>query len=207
MKVVYIAVKCAFLICLFAVIFHQHKQLERMEWNQIALTDTLSMVRLENDRLLYEKQTYILNEKEMMDIINMTKDELSDMKRTLDANIIYINNIRATTRTDTIYIDRTDSTFRLDERWLKVSGIIDDDKVTIHNIQIPMDFKSGFTDDGKSFVTIDNPYVQVDKMEGVVTKGWNIHHELQIGVGLTYGLLNRSLDIGPTISYGVVIEF
>lgn len=208
MKVVYIAVKCVIFICMLGVIFYQHNKLETEKWNRLALTDTLSRMRLENDQLLYEKQTYILNEKEMLDVINMSKNEISDLKRTLDANIVYINNISCTVRTDTVYIERKDDTFQLDERWLKLSGSIDDDKVTIHNIQIPLDFKSGFTDNGKGFVTVDNPYMRVNKIEGVVNKRkWDIRHSLQVGVGLTYGLVNRSLDIGPTLSYGITIRY
>ena len=46
-----------------------HEKFERMEQNYIAASDSMKILSLENDNLLYEKNTYMLKEKELSELL------------------------------------------------------------------------------------------------------------------------------------------
>lgn len=199
-----------------------HEKFERMEQNYIAASDSMKILNLENDNLLYEKNTYMLKEKELSELLDISQEEVKDIKKKLDSSIGYISNIKSKVQLDTIYMTDTlyydkDSIpfvkFFYKDDWLSLDGITNLDPVqtTISNIQIPMNIQTGLTVDNNIFVKTDNPYVKINNIDGAIITDKKpkigMHHEFQVGVGFQYGLFNGQIDFGPQIGYGFIIEF
>ena len=207
---------CSFFIILSIILCYivhsQHNQLSISEQNYKASTDTIKSLRLENDHLLYEKSVYILNEKDLCDRLDITSKELKDIKKKLDSSLSYISEIEMEVNReikDTIYLERNNN-FSYKDDWLYMSGNVNTDKLTIHNITFPLNLTTGLTNDNNIFVTTDNPYAQIKDIKGAKlteSKSPSFKHEVVLGVGVQYGLFNRQFDFGPSISYGFIVEF
>ena len=199
-------------------------QLDIATQNYKAASDSLHVMILENHELLYEKEAYILKEKELNTRIGVTEDEIKEMKKRLKSSIDYITKMEGLVQVDTVYTTDTlyytiDSIpiikFDYNDLWLSLSGetILYDKspQTSIYNIQIPLALQTGLTTNNSIFVKTDNPYVNITSLEGAIVEGKkptiNFRHELQFGIGFQYGLFNKNLDFGPQIGYGFIIEF
>ena len=175
--------------------------------NLKASQDTIRVLKMENGNLLYERDAYILRETELTSVLNYNSKEIRELKDKL-GSIETITKIETIIETDTIYTPiASDFSFKLADPWFNVDGKVEDDKVIIHGISFPLTINTGFTKDNKVFVKTDNPYVNVIEFNGSQSPKVNVKHEVVVGLGLQYGLFNKSLDFGPSISYGFVIEF
>lgn len=188
--------------------FYIIKQNHVNSQNLKASRDTISILKMENGNLLHERDAYILRESELSSVLDYNSKEIKELKEKL-GSIEYITKIETEIKTDTIYIPfDTDFNFKLEDPWFNVDGKVESDKVIINGISFPLTLTTGFTEDHKVFVETDNPHAIVKEFNGAeVKKKFNIKNEVVVGVGLQYGLFNKSLDFGPSISYGFVIEF
>lgn len=192
-----------------------------MEQNYIASIDTLKKIELKHQQILYEKQAYILKEQELVEMLNISKSEIVELKQKLKSSIQYIQTIQGEIKIDTIntidtlYIqsdkDSSYIKFNYKDDWLNLSGttfITPIPKTTIYNINIPVNLQTGLTKDNQIFIKTDNPYIQINDISGsTVYKPKYISYKLYAGFGIQYGLMEKHLDIGPQFGGGVVINF
>jgi hypothetical protein len=197
--------------------------LDIMEQNYRAANDSINVITLRNNELLYEKDAYILKESELMDQINITKDEIKELKNKLKSSIDYITKIEGSLRIDTIYTNDTiyitkDTTyihFDYNDLWLSLNGttkLYDNKSQTIINkLTVPISIQTGLTEDYNIFIKTDNPYINIVELDGAVIRNNKFNpkfkHELQVGIGFQYGLFNQRLDFGPQVGYGFILEF
>lgn len=199
-----------------------HEKYNIIEQNYIAANDSMKILTIDNNNLLYEKNAYILKEKELSNLLNISQSEIKDIKNKLNSTINYISDINSKIQIDTIYMTDTlyydkDSIsyikFSYSDDWLSLDGVTNFKpiKTTINNIYIPLNIQTGITENYNIFVKTDNPYVKINNIDGAVLTNqkqkFGIHHEFQIGVGFQYGLFNGQVDFGPQIGYGFIIEF
>lgn len=200
-------------------------QINTLKQNLRAAQDTIEVVKLSNGNLLYEKAAYILSEKDLLKQLNMTKEELKEIKKKA-GQPIYITDIQTVIKYDTINTTKDsviykngdlDYTFKHNDKWLSFRGhtLIKDSipATQIFDISIPTSLKVGLTKDYNIFVEPTNPYMNITSIEGAVlnksslVKKPKITQGLTIGLGAQYGILNKQFDIGPQISYGLHINF
>lgn len=198
-------------------------ELDRVTQNYIAANDSIQVLVLKNYELLYEKEAYILKESELSDKINITEEEIKEIKKKLDSSIDYISKIEGAVMIDTVYTNDTvyvnkDTTiinFDYNDLWLSLNGttkLLDNKSNTsINKLIVPLTLETGLTEDYSIFVKTDNPYVNIVGLNGAIIDESKFkpkfHHELQVGVGFQYGLFNGKIDFGPQIGYGFIIKF
>lgn len=197
-----------FFICIVLIMSTtcSRRDLNKAETNIKALTDTIHTYKLKNGTLLYEKQGFIAEKKELEQYIDIKEKEIKEIEKKLNSSLATIAKLKAQVRVDTIHtIDSvyitTDSiyhnNFKYDDRWLSLEGTntfrLDPFKIhtTINNISLEVPLKIGTTKDDRWFVTSDNPYVQFTNIEGANIeksrpKRWSI--SIQGGLGLVGGV-------------------
>lgn len=225
MKVNFIIIAC--LLVLVGWFGYQNNRLrtqyDAIEQNFKAATDSLHIYQLENESLLYEKDSYILKESELNGILDITQQEIKEIKRKLNSSIDYISKLEGMVKIDTIHMTDTiyynkdsipTTTFGYKDEWLILNGSTNFNplpQTTITNIQVPIMIETGLTTDDNIFVKTNNPYVIIKDIKGAIIDDkkfkFNFHHEFQVGIGFQYGLFNKNIDFGPQIGYGFVIEF
>lgn len=191
------------------------------EQNYKASNDSVKILYKDNEKLIYEKNAYILKESELKDMLDMNTKEIKELKKSLQSSISYISKIEGKMQVDTIYMNDTiyykDSIptihFGYKDDWLTLSGTASFKplQTKINNIQVPISVETGLTEDYNIFVKTNNPYVTIQNIDGAIIKDkkFNIdyHHELHVGMGFQYGLFNKQVDFGPQIGYGITISF
>lgn len=200
-------------------------KIDILEQNLKAAQDTIDVIKLDNGKLLYEKSSYVLNEKELLKQLNITKEELAELKKKV-GQPTFITDIETVIKYDTIKTikdtiiyrnNNIDYTFHYNDEWLRFDGntIFKDSTAStnIYNISIPTNLRVGLTKDYKIFVIPQNPYMTISNIEGAILDKSSIvnkpkfSHGLTIGLGVQYGIINKQFDIGPQISYGLHINF
>lgn len=197
--------------------------------NLIAANDTIKKL---NDINAYAKSTYILKEKELNDLLNISNDEISKLKKELNDKISYISKIESNIKIDTIYITDTNISkdsvytyvdFKYNERWIDFNGNLrfnnsneKIDKFKINYLNIPAPLTIGLTSDNKMFVKSDNPYLNISRLDGayvienLIDKNkqkskWS--HGIGFGFGFQYGIVHKQIDFGPQIGYVITYNF
>ena len=61
------------------------------EQNLLAANDTIKYYQLNNGDLLAEKYAYVLSEKNLRDQLNLTKQEVNDLKKKLNSDLTNIS--------------------------------------------------------------------------------------------------------------------
>lgn len=194
------------------------QDLNKAETNIKALTDTLHTYELKNGELMYEKQGYIAEKKELEEYIGIKEKEVKEIEKKLKSALATIAKLQAQVRIDTIHtVDSVevlpDSTynchFEYKDDWLKLNGVTNvkldpfNTHTIINNIGMEVPLKVGTTKDDKWFVTSENPYVQFTSVEGVNTekakpKRWCIGIQGGVGAVFGYGISGSSDGIVRT---------
>lgn len=201
---------------------NQQRQLDRANQNLIAMSDTVKEVRLKNGELLFEKSAWILKEKELSSVLDITDKELKDLKKKLGSSLEYIAFLEGSVHVDTvvtvrdslIYINGTERyLFELKEPYIGISGYHEGNQTTFSQIEVPVPLMVGLSEDYKIFVSSSNPYVRFDGIQGAVLNksalvrkprfSWGI----QIGVGGNYGFIHKNWDVGPYMGIGGQLNF
>lgn len=197
--------------------------------NLIAANDTIKKL---NDINAYIKSTYIVKEKELNELLNISNSEITKLKKELNEKISYISKIESNISYDSIKIDSIyivkDSTgiiadFKYNERWIEFNGNfklktpeynIYDFKIDYLNIPAPLIV--GLTDNNEMFIKSDNPYLNISRLDGAYiienmlnkeTQKPTWSHGLSFGFGFQYGVMHKNLDFGPCISYSFIYNF
>lgn len=171
-----------------------------------ALNDTLHTYVLKNGELMYEKQGFIADKKELEKYIGIKENEIKEIERKLKSALATIAKINAQVRIDTIHmIDSIeilpDSTynchFKYDDKWVELDGITNiqlnpfNSHTIINTIGMEVPLKIGNTEDNQWFVTSENPYVNFTNIEGVnleKSKPKRFSFGVQCGLGLVGGV-------------------
>lgn len=182
------------------------QDLNKAETNIKALADTLHAYELKNGELMYEKQGYIAEKKELEEYIGIKEKEVNEIEKKLKSALATIAKLQGQVKIDTIHmIDSVyitaDSIYRNDfkynDRWLALDGTTTlqlepfNTHTIINNINMEVPLKVGTTKDDKWFVTSENPYVQFTSVEGAnidkaKPKRWSVG--VQMGVGVVGGV-------------------
>lgn len=201
---------------------------KHLKTNIKALSDTIQVMETKNGELVYAKQALILQKNELEEYLNITKKERKELEKLLDDKLSYIAKLEGQIKIDTLVChdtvihekDITSISFKYDDIFLKLNGCTTHDKINdcwrtqINNIAIDAPLTVGLTDEYRIFVKTSNPYVSFSTIEGAVIdkpsngtkpKRWNIG--IQVGIGGSYGLINKKLDFGPYIGAGISYGF
>ena len=101
------------------------------EQNLLAANDTIKYYQLNNGDLLAEKYAYVLNEKNLRDQLNLTKQEVNDLKKKLNSDLTNISKIDSEIIFDTLYIpsdtvkiinNTLNYKFSYNDKWLTLNG-------------------------------------------------------------------------------------
>lgn len=205
--------------------YQKNQEIALYEHNMNAFRDSMKTLKLKNGELLAEKTAYILNEKQMMEQINMSKSEINDLQNKLNASIDQITKIQSTIKLDTIQLpgniiyvnkDTLLANFDYYDQWMNMSGEINYKSptctTTIYNICMDVPLTVGMTDQKQFFVTSSNPYVQFTDITSVINektiqpkKRWGIG--FNIGPGLYYDLIHNKFGAGIGGQLGINYNF
>lgn len=207
------------------------QKLDIAENNISALTDTLSVYKLKNGELLYEKQGYIAEKEQLSTFIGVQESEIKELEKKLGSAVSTIVKLKQEVKVDTIklvdsvyvYDDEIRNDFSFLDNWLSLSGttIYKDYKfsTTLNNLSMDVPLKVGTTKDNTWFVTTDNPYVIFSSIEGASiekVKPKRFSLSIHAGLGLSYGYgISGSADgivrsgwfFGPALHVGAGVSY
>ena len=204
-----------------------NQKIQTLDHNLVAAHDEIETLVLENGNLLSEKSAYILKNKELESVLEITKQEKKDIEKKLNDKIAYIANIGSQVRVDTLELRDTiyqvsDNKFNIDwgysDKWLKLKGgtLYNNGKSTteLYGISLYTPLKVGLTDNYTIFVESENPYLKITDIEGAIIDGSSLRQKpnywtlsVQGGLGAQYGLIGNKFDIGPYLGVGVSYNF
>lgn len=177
---------------------------EKLQNNLKALTDSVRVLTLKNGSLLYEKQSLILEKNELEKYLGISKKEVKELEKKLDASLALISKMNGQIRidtlvlTDSVYIsnDTTTVYFKYNDDWVAIDGlstVIKEWSITkINTIEMNTPLTIGLTDDYKVYVNSGNPYLTITDIDAAVIensvcnrkpKRWGIGPYIGIGVG------------------------
>ena len=204
-------------------------KIDVLENNIISYKDSVEHVKLKNGELLTVKQSLIVDKETALNELNMTKNELKDLEKKLDSKIAQINRLNAQLELkDTVYMkgdtviindDITSKLFTWSDEWTSLTASVTGKSVAesnlfIYNFKVHVPLEFGLTDDYKVWAKSPNPNLIIEDISSATIYGSNIypkekrfHHGLSIGVGINYGIINRKIDIGPSLIYGFTYSF
>lgn len=213
------------ILVVFNIINGYKNTIDELNYNNMAMHDTIEMVRLENGNLLYEKHILLLKEEDITNQLDISKSEINDLKKKLKSSLDMISKLESNIKIDTIYTVKDsiiytngdyEYYFSYNNPYIQFNGEtkigVDTTYTNIYNINIPTNLTIGTTTDHKFFVESDNPYLKINDIKGGVINYKKPHtpiveHGINFGIGVQYGICGNKFDIGPYIGYGVNIKF
>ena len=193
---------------------------ETAQNNIVALTDSIEYYECKTGELVAQKTILTGEIKDLKEShsteLNALYNDLNSMKRKnaqLAAQIKgFIDNpIKDTVwKYDTIrFTQSLIQPFDFSDKWRTLSGNItlNDDTMClkIKEDQVFFDYTVAI-ENGCIYIKSDNPYVKYDYITGIQEqqkkpKRWNIG--FQAGFGFQYGMLNKTIDVGPYLGVGI----
>lgn len=191
--------------------------------NYEAAIDTIRQYRLENHQLLYSKKSYMLEKRDLMDQLDISKQEYKDLENALNSKIARISRVKSKVVVDTVYVpgvvvDRPDTVilnYSLSDEWLRLgftsylyNGYTHANIDTLE-VNVPLDVIT--TEDNQISITSKNPYLNITYLESAqVVKYKNkpkrFSLSFQTGAGLQYGFKN-GFDLGVYAGVGLSYKF
>lgn len=221
----------AILFCLFFgfILVSKNDDINRLDQNLKASKSQIEQLELKNGDLISSRDLYIAKESELTSILDITKQEVKDLKKKLGSSLTYISDIQSKIEFDTIEVIKDSiiyispnsikNKFEYTNEWVDIGGesIVDlKDSVSqtsINKLDINVPLRTGLTDNYKIFIQSDNPYINFTSIEGAVldksklNKKQRWSHGIHFGVGVQYGILNKQFDIGPQLGYSLHFNF
>jgi hypothetical protein len=206
---------------MIAIMVTQSNTIKDHERNVNAYQTELTQLRTQNDELISFNNSYKLKIDELDAELGVSKQEIKDIQKVLDDKVSYIAFIESQVRVDSILVPstviKTDSIKEIhwawQDDWISINGKSDWKYTWINNLDVKVPLVVGLTDDYKIFAKSDNPHVQITSLEGseidrnVFQRKWDIKWSLQVGLGLNYGIINKTLDMGPYAGWGFTLTF
>lgn len=226
------AILCA-IIALFALagtfiyLYHRNsvksQEIAQYKQNWKAANDSVEYYKLKNGQLMAEKTQFILSEKDMLAQLNMTKDELKDLKKKLGKKPTTITKIETEIRVDSIYIESKPLYVSRDslvipisfsDKWFAMNGLVEYKdslaRTNMYNISMNASLTVGSTENNKFFVTSPNPYLHITDITSVVsekTKPKRKHWGFGINIGPSVGYDFHHKDIYYGIGGSIGLQY
>lgn len=213
------------LIALWGILRSERLNRESKNWkhNYQVLQDSVRVINTKYGEVLYENNSLIIEKKELNDALGISKKQVKDYEKKLNASLAYISKLEAALAVkDTIKITEVvkDSTgnyqLKYADKWLSFGETLhvgEKNWADVYDIKMDVPLKVGLTDDYKIFVTSPNPYFNVTSIDGAVIDGSKFAPKpkrfsfgLYGGFGVGYGIVSKSIDVGPQIGVGVTFK-
>ena len=207
-------------LIIYSISAHRKAKYEGI--NNKALQDSVHVYKLKNDALMYEKQGFLIEKKDLEKYLGISESERKELEKHLDAALLAISKMQGKIRIDTI--NMTDTTyisldsviidqFSYNDRWIRIDGttVVKDTvfDTRINTISMDAPLKVGISKDYKWFVTTENPYLTFSSVEGATLepnkdKRWTVGVQLGVGVIAGYGAqLSNGIKGGPIVGAGL----
>lgn len=192
----------------FLYLYHRNsvksQEIAQYEQNWMAAQDSVEHYRLKNGELLVERQSFVLSESELRSQLDMSKDEIKDLKKKLGSALAQVTKVQSEVRIDSIYIESTPTIVTVDtlsapisfsDKWLALNGQVDYGsgkvRTNLYNISMSAPLTIGTAENGKFFVSTSNPYLHITDITSVISeKVVPKHRHWSIGV-----------SAGPSVGY------
>lgn len=208
-------------------------KLDISDQNLRAAKGEVEVLRTKNNDLLYVRDSYIMREKDLEEQLGISKSEVKELKKKLDSSLSYISKLESQVNTGEIVVVKdsivyvtkeiTSVPFHYSDKWLTIRGknelfykdtTLYDVKTTFKNIGLTSNLKVGLSENNKFFVECDNPYITFSNIEGTYldknmtkTKKVRFSYGFQLGLGVQYGLIKKTWDVGPYAGFGIGLSF
>lgn len=233
-KTLIIIIEGIVLLLLLGIVWGVFKsKLNVSDQNLKAMRGEVEILKSKNNELIYVRDSYILQKDDLEAQLGITKKEVKELEKKLDASLNYISELEGkveireivTVRDSIIYVtpENTITKFSYTDKWLSLNGSnnitfnnnkISDISTTVDKVALGLDLRVGLSDNNKIFVETDNPYVTFNTIEGAYlnkkaanTKRVKFTWGFQVGFGVNYGLINKALDVGPYGGFGIGMSF
>lgn len=219
-----------FIFILLSVVKCNSVKTDLLEHNMNAYKSQIELVELDNSNLLAAKESLILSESAAREELEISKNEINDLKKKLGSAVAQISRLEARIelkdtvfmKGDTVYIDKKDNMtkiFTWNDQWTSLKAklfgsSLQDAQLFVYDIKIDLPITFGITNDYKVFATTPNPYVVFEDMSAATIygssikpkkKSWNL--SIHGGIGVHYGLFGQKVDVGPYVGAGVSYNF
>lgn len=220
------------LLIISSILYFKNVNIEnKLETNQVILTDSLYEYKNKVNELYKEKEAYITNKKDLERINKELYDEIKKLKD----NPIVITKIETVTKIDSIFIESKTEKDSLSDSKINNYNYIDDyismnlthklnnntGSLFVNNIKMNADITYSIIENKKtnklSIITkSNNPYLNITDVNGGLINlqnsktlkqyyrrdnKWNI--SVNGGYGIVYDHVNGRFAVGPTLSIGV----
>ena len=220
------------LLIISSILYFKNVNIEnKLETNQVILTDSLYEYKNKVNELYKEKEAYITNKKDLERINKELYDEIKKLKD----NPIVITKIETVTKIDSIFIESKTEKDSLSDSKINNYNYIDDyismnlthklnnntGSLFVNNIKMNADITYSIIENKKtnklSIITkSNNPYLNITDVNGGLINlqnsktleqyyrrdnKWNI--SINGGYGIVYDHVNGRFAVGPTLSIGV----
>lgn len=192
----------------FLYLYHRNsvksQEIAQYEQNWKAAQDSVEHYRLKNGELLAERQSFVLSESELRSQLDMSKDEVKDLKKKLGSALAQVAKVQSEVRIDSIYIESTPTIVTVDtlsapisfsDKWLTLNGQVDYGsgkvRTNLYNISMSTPLTIGTAENGKFFVSTPNPHLHITNITSVISEKV-VPKRRHWGVGVS---------IGPSIGY------
>lgn len=192
----------------FLYLYHRNsvksQQIAQYEQNWKAAQDSVEHYRLKNGELLAERQSFVLSESELRSQLDMSKDEIKDLKKKLGSALAQVAKVQSEVRIDSIYIESTPTIVAVDtlsapisfkDNWLTLNGQVDYGsgkvRTNLYNISMSAPLTIGTAENGKFFVSTSNPYLHITDITSVISEK----------VVPKRGHWSIGISIGPSVGY------
>lgn len=187
---------------LLGVCIYLGSELRYANQNIRATKNQVEQLVLENGEIVTIKDSYISSYNEIKEQLELSNKEIRVLKRKLDEKPQTITKIETVIKYDTIQPTQVQqpNIFNYKDDW--VSFNLDIDKPIIYNMSINAPLKVGMSDN-KVFVYSDNPYLNITSVENHIKKPSRLSIGIQCGLGMNYGIINKTIDVGPYLGFGI----
>ena len=203
---------------IFIYLYHRNsvksQEIAQYEQNWRAAMDSVEYHKLKNGELLAERQSFVLSEREMRNQLNLSKDEIEDLKKRLGSALAQVTKVKTEVRVDSIYIeskptivtvDTVSAPFSFKDNWLALDGQFNYGsgvaRTNIHNITMSTPLTIGTAENGKFFVSTPNPYLHITDINSVISekvipkrRHWNFG--ISIGPSMGYDFHRKDVYYG-----------
>ena len=194
----------------FLYLYHRNsvksQEIAQYEQNWMAAQDSVEHYRLKNGELLAERQSFVLSESELRSQLDMSKDEIKDLKKKLGSALAQVAKVQSEVRIDSIYIESTPTIVTVDtlsapisfsDKWLALNGQVDYGsgkvRTNLYNISMSAPLTIGTAENGKFFVSTPNPYLHITDITSVISekvvpkrRHWSIGASIGPSVGYDF---------------------
>lgn len=189
-------------VILLGICIYLGNELRYVNQNLKAAKGQVEELVLENGEIVAIRDSYISSYNEIKEQLELSNKEIRTLRKKLGEKPKTITKIETIIKYDTIQPIQTTqpNLFNYKDDW--VSFHLDIDKPFISNLLINAPLKVGMTED-KVFVYSDNPYLNITSVENHIKKPSRWGVGIHCGFGLNYGIVDKSIDIGPYVGVGL----